>query len=151
MKTMDEIRRLPRTVILAQSDDGFQAMTKLLSSPKNYPALVQGSWGCWWDHVSVSFEKRMPTWDEMAEIKRMYFRPDEVCYQLHPAEQEYVNLHKYCLHIWRPQREAVPVPPTWMVGPLKGQSMDEMMAIADKAYREWEEETLGQETSQHRR
>ena len=26
--------------------------------------------------------------------------------QLHPAEQEYINQHPYCLHLWRPQTDA---------------------------------------------
>ena len=138
MKSMDEIRKLPRTIIEQESMDGFGAMVQLLSTGKNRMATVQGSWGCWWDHISVSFTNRTPTWDEMAEVKKMFFRPDEVCFQIHPAEDDYVNYHPYCLHIWRPQVETFPTPPYWMVGPLKGQSMMDIQRIAAEEYAKWE-------------
>jgi len=57
-----------------------------------------------WEHISVSpkNQKRCPTWDEMAAIKDMFFLPEEECVQFHPKHSEYVNLHEFCLHIWRP-------------------------------------------------
>ena len=120
--------------------DGFQASVMLLSSPKQRPAAVQVSWGCWWDHVSVSFKNRMPTWDEMAEIKRMFFWPHEVVMQLHPNEEEYVNLFPYCLHLWRPWLVEIPTPPSWMVGPRKGESMGDVIRAGEAEIRKWEEE-----------
>ena len=56
------------------------------------------------EHISVSHknEKITPTWDEMAEIKDMFFKPEEECVQIHPKRSEYVNFRKNCLHIWRP-------------------------------------------------
>lgn len=147
MKSMVEIRALPRMIITQESADGFQASVSLLSSPKNKnrPATVLASWGCWWEHVSVSFLTRMPTWDEMAEIKRMFFRPEEVCVEYHPAEDEYVNLFPFCLHIWRPTREVLPFPPSWMVGPRKGESMIDVRRIADAEMDKWEEEVYGKQ------
>jgi hypothetical protein len=59
-----------------------------------------------WDHVSVSLPDRCPYWDEMCRIKRLFFKPEEVVMQLHPAESKYKNVHKFCLHLWRPQTEA---------------------------------------------
>ena len=50
-------------------------------------------------------------------------RPDEICVEYHPAESEYVNNMPYCLHIWRPQREPIPTPPSWMVGTKQGQTL----------------------------
>ena len=144
MKSMDEIRMLPRTQITAETMDGFAATVQLLSSTKSRPARVIGSWSCWWDHVSVSFSNRMPTWDEMAEIKRMFFKPDEVCIEYHPAETEYVNFHNYCLHIWRPQRADIPIPPSWMVGPRKGQSIYDCERIGNAEIRKWEDEIRAQ-------
>lgn len=143
---MDEIRMLPRTLITAERPDGFAANVQLLSSTKSRPARVIGSWGCWWDHISVSFTNRMPTWDEMAEIKRMFFKPDEACFELHPPEEEYVNLHKYCLNIWRPQREHMPLPPSWMVGMRKGETIQDVQRIADHAMQAWEDEVHAQRT-----
>ncbi len=136
---MTEIRMLPRTLITEEAMDGFSANVTLLASTKGRHARVIGSWGCGWDHVSVSFSNRMPTWDEMAEVKRMFFRPDEVCFELHPKEEEYVNLHNYCLHIWRPQGAEIPTPPSWMVGPRKGESLSDIRRMAQAELKKWED------------
>ena len=79
------------------------------------------STGGGWDHVSVSpaeFE-RTPTWEEMHWVKEQFFKPEEAVMQLHPPESDYRNLHPYCLHLWRPQREAIPLPPGIMVAPRR--------------------------------
>ena len=123
MKSIAEIKTTPRLLILREGSDGGWAEAHLASSKKNSPAMVVFSWGGGWDHVSVSFRNRVPTWDEMCEIKRMFFRPDEICVEYHPAESEYVNNMPYCLHIWRPQREPIPTPPSWMVGTKQGQTL----------------------------
>lgn len=123
MKTLAEIKATPRLMILLISEDGGMAKAHLLASKKPRPASVVFSWGGGWDHVSVSFPNRCPTWEEMCEIKQMFFRPDEVCVQYHPAESEYVNTHPYCLHIWRLQKSGMPTPPSWMVGMKKGQTV----------------------------
>lgn len=68
------------------------------------------------DHVSVSLSSRTPTWEEMDYVKRLFFHPEEVCYQLHPAETEHINNHPYCLHIWRSLDDKIPLPPADTVG-----------------------------------
>lgn len=123
MKSLVEPKKTPRLLILREGPDGGWAEAHLASSKKNTPAVVVFSWEGGWDHVSVSFRNRTPTWEEMCEIKKMFFHPEEACVQYHPAESEYVNNHTYCLHIWRSQREAMPVPPSWMVGSKQGQSL----------------------------
>ena len=72
--------------------------------------------GMRWDHVSVSHSDRCPTWEEMDFVKRLFFLPDEVCFQLHVAESENISNHPYCLHIWRPLEASIPLPPAIMVG-----------------------------------
>lgn len=64
-----------------------------------------------WDHVSVSLDKRCPSWNEMAFIKRRFFRDDETAMQLHVPVDDHINVHPYCLHMWRPHRVAIPLPP----------------------------------------
>ena len=64
-----------------------------------------------WDHISVSLPNRCPNWPEMEFVKRKFFKPDEVAYQLHVAESEHISLHPNCLHIWRPQKKRIPLPP----------------------------------------
>lgn len=70
-----------------------------------------------WDHVSVSLPglNRCPTWEEMHYIKKLFFEDSEVVMQLHPAETSYVNMHPFCLHLWRPHKLTVPLPPVGMV------------------------------------
>jgi hypothetical protein len=36
--------------------------------------------------------------------------------QLHVAVKEHINCHPYCLHIWRPHDQVIPLPPSIMVG-----------------------------------
>lgn len=76
---------------------------------------VIASWNGGWDHVSVSRPNRCPTWNEMDEVKRLFFRPEEVVMQLHPAEADYINRHPFTLHLWRPHDQAIPQPPKWMI------------------------------------
>jgi hypothetical protein len=70
-----------------------------------------------WEHVSVSTEKRTPSWTEMCFVKDHFWREDEVVMQLHPAKADYVNHHPYCLHMWRPLDADIPLPPSNFVGP----------------------------------
>jgi len=77
---------------------------------------IIASKGAGWDHVSVSLETRCPTWDEMELVKRLFFNENEAVFQIHPPVKDYINRMPYCLHLWRPQREAIPLPPTWMIG-----------------------------------
>lgn len=70
-----------------------------------------------WDHVSVSLKNRCPTWDEMKFVKEMFFRDDEAAIQIYPPKALYRNCHPYCLHWWRPQNVALPMPDPYMVAP----------------------------------
>jgi len=70
-----------------------------------------------WDHVSVSRPTRCPNWPEMEQVKRMFFRDDEVAMQLHVPVADHINHHPYCLHLWRPHWDSIPRPPASMVGP----------------------------------
>ena len=68
-----------------------------------------------WDHVSISLPHRCPTWDEMEFVKRLFFKPDEVAMQLHVPALDHVNIHPYCLHLWRPQCGTIPLPPKSLI------------------------------------
>ena len=91
-----------------------------------YSYFVVCSDGEGWDHVSVSLRgiknnkkvhiERCPTWDEMCYIKSLFFNEDEVAIQFHPAASEYVNVHLYCLHLWRPNEVELPIPQRSMIG-----------------------------------
>jgi hypothetical protein len=70
-----------------------------------------------WEHVSVSTPRRCPTWEEMVFIKDLFWRDDEIVFQLHPAKKDYVNCHPHTLHLWRHREQAPPMPPMEAVGP----------------------------------
>lgn len=69
-----------------------------------------------WEHVSVSLPDRCPSWDEMAYIKSLFWEETDCVMQLHPPRSEYVNNHRFCLHLWRPVLSAIPMPPSILVG-----------------------------------
>src|SRR3954469_13784025 len=70
-----------------------------------------------WEHVSVSLRKRTPNWFEMDFIKDIFWLETETVLQFHVPKSEHINCHPNCLHLWRPVKFAVPLPPPGMVGP----------------------------------
>lgn len=82
----------------------------------------QVSDGGGWEHVSVTLSAkrkkvdRCCTWEEMCYLKDLFWGEDVVVLQFHPAKQDYVNMHKTCLHLWRPTTQYIPVPDPLMVG-----------------------------------
>jgi hypothetical protein len=71
-----------------------------------------------WEHVSISIlpEQRCPTWEEMCYIKSLFWGDEDAVMQLHPAKKDWVNYAPYCLHLWRPIGQGIPLPPATMVG-----------------------------------
>ena len=63
-----------------------------------------------WEHVSVSLPDRCPTWAEMCRIKELFWDDEDCVVQFHPPKRDYVNLHPYCLHLWRPIGATIPLP-----------------------------------------
>lgn len=82
-------------------------------------AHVVASDGLGWEHVSISLEELLPNWDEMCEVKAIFWDDEDCVVQYHPPKSEHVNLHPYCLHLWRPTAERMPIPPRIMVGPKR--------------------------------
>lgn len=54
-----------------------------------------------WEHVSVSTPSRCPTWYDMCFIKDLFWDDEDLVIQYHPAKADYVNIHPFCLHLWR--------------------------------------------------
>lgn len=68
-----------------------------------------------WDHVSVSTANRCPNWTEMCFVKDLFWEPEETVMQLHPPRSKWVNNHSYCLHLWKPTLQGIPLPPSFAV------------------------------------
>lgn len=73
-----------------------------------------------WEHVSGRVDthkgQRCPTWAEMCWIKDWFWEAEECVIQFHPAASEYVNMHPYVLHLWKPLNAVIPIPPKEAVG-----------------------------------
>ena len=121
MKDIKEIKQTAGLIIKKEKTNGFGG-TYCIFEYKNGKAKLKQqlhfifSWGCGFEHLSVSTSTRTPTWDEMCIMKDIFWRDDEECMQLHPKKENYIDNMKYCLHIWRPINQAIPMPPNIMVG-----------------------------------
>lgn len=72
-----------------------------------------------WEHVSVRIQndntQRTPTWAEMCKIKNMFWDEEDCVVQYHPPKSDYVDVHPFVLHLWRPIGVEMPRPPKELV------------------------------------
>ena len=113
MKTREEILRIGGLVVDKEDHVGggcgrFYGLDP--RKPTRYAFVVWSIEGGW-DHVSVSYKDRCPTWDEMCRVKDAFFDEDECCVEYHPKKEDYVNVMPTCLHIWKPTTVELPTPP----------------------------------------
>lgn len=104
-----EMYRVTSGPLATSATDGNNGAFIVRHHSQTFQVIASNGGG--WDHVSVSRRDRCPTWTEMDYIKRMFWGPDDVVIQIHPADKDYINNHEYCLHLWRPQFEDIPIPP----------------------------------------
>ncbi len=110
MKSLDEIKKSPCLQIIETGINGGMGYLYLRGT-KSKPATVVFSWGMGWEHVSVSYPNRCPSWDEMCRVKDIFWYESECAVQYHPPKKDYVNFHPYCLHLWRKTGENFELPP----------------------------------------
>lgn len=113
MKSFEDIKKNPKLEILKTGIDGGAG---ILHMPGLRHCTVIWSFGDGWEHVSVCPRNRLPEWDEMCQIKDMFWNEDECVVQYHPPKSEYVNNMSNCLHLWKPIGKEIPMPPSIMVG-----------------------------------
>ena len=114
MRDLEDIKKNSYLKIKKEGQDGFGGTFYDKKSRCNLNFIM--SWGAGFEHCSVSMPTRCPSWEQMCVMKELFWKDDEVCMELHPAKDNYVNNHPYCLHIWRPINQEIPIPPTIMVG-----------------------------------
>lgn len=83
---------------------------------RSQEVFIIASQGLGWEHVSVSRRDRCPTWEEMCQVKDIFWEPEDRVVQYHPPHSEYVNNHPNCLHLWRPIGVEMPHPDPFLVG-----------------------------------
>ena len=144
MKEIEEIKKTAGVYIKGEGKDGFGG-TVFPVIYKNGKAKIDNSlgqalhfifsWGAGFEHLSVSTPIKTPTWEQMCKMKDIFWKDDEVCMQLHPKKEEYVNNMKYCLHIWRPIDKEIPTPPSILVGIREGkeeQDLENLIKMANE-------------------
>lgn len=53
-----------------------------------------------WHHVSASRANRLPSWEDMCEVKELFVGLERKGIQIFPPRSEYCNGHPFCLHLW---------------------------------------------------
>ncbi len=53
-----------------------------------------------WLHVSLSRRSRLPSWDDLKNVKDVFVGRDRTALQVLPPQARYVNIHPHCLHLW---------------------------------------------------
>ena len=117
MKSLEEIKKIINLKIVAiDESDGFAAIWTDPLDMRRYSIIV--SWGGGWEHLSINPLKndKTPSWDFMCRIKDMFWNENETCVEYHPSKEHYVNNMPHCLHIWKPTKAELPVPPDIFVG-----------------------------------
>ena len=51
-------------------------------------------------HMSISHNSRYPTWDEIKQARYALLPRDRGFAMLLPPQDEYVNVHPNCFHLW---------------------------------------------------
>ena len=120
MKNLDNISNFRRIDLYGDGFLGDEANGAFIIDRYNTGEfyLVIASNGQGWDHVSVTTHKKnggsvkkCPSYQEMMMIKEKLFSEEDVVFQLHPREEDYINTHPYCLHLWKPNNCNMVVPP----------------------------------------
>ncbi len=114
MKTLEEIKKISKLQIEKVGIDSFCGWI-YLNGLKAKPLSIIGSWCMGWEHVSVAYANKLPSWDEMCKIKSLFWNDNECVVQYHPPKSEYVNNHPYCLHLWKQIGKEFPIPPKCFV------------------------------------
>ncbi len=140
MRYIEAIQRKSGLVIKKEGQDGLAGTVFPIEYKNGKVKIKQNidealhfifSRGLEWEHLSVSTPVKTPTWEQMCKMKEIFWRDDEVCMELHPKKEEYVNMHPYCLHIWKPIGVEIPIPPSILVGIRRGKEQEDMQKIKE--------------------
>ena len=129
MKKLEEIRKTPNLFIDAEAEnDGMGGRYYDKQTGKFLHFIFSYQMG--WEHLSVSMPTRCPSWEQMCVMKDIFWNKDECCVEYHPREEDYVNNHPYCLHIWKPTDVDIPTPPTLLIGFRNEEEKEIVLQIA---------------------
>lgn len=61
-----------------------------------------------WLHISVSRKSRIPSYEEMARVKRDFIGDDKKAVFVLPEKKNHVNIHENCLHLFYSAENPLP-------------------------------------------
>lgn len=61
-----------------------------------------------WLHVSLSRKSRIPSYDDLQLVKREFIGNDKKAIMVFPEQENYVNIHPNCLHLWYSAENPIP-------------------------------------------
>ena len=67
--------------------------------------------GRWWLHVSLSRAQHIPSYEDLADVKRTFVTDRYQAVQVFPRRERHINIHPYCLHLWaclEPEGDGLP-------------------------------------------
>jgi len=53
-----------------------------------------------WLHVSMSFEAKLPTYQDMKIVKSVFIGEDRTAFQIFPPIDQHINMHENTLHLF---------------------------------------------------
>ncbi len=120
MFKVPEDYRVRDGVMASSKTDGANGCFIIPSKIPGRTLQVIASDGMGWEHVSVlgcrGKKTFIPTWDEMCQIKSLFWDDDDTVVQYHPCKEHSINNHPHVLHIWRKIGVEYELPPSVMVG-----------------------------------
>lgn len=137
MRNLEEIlnnKKIKNIYRKCVNNKSLQIKSTIYSESDNDDVLAKFTRALNWEHLSISFKNKLPSWNCMQEMKEIFWEDEEVCFQLHPAKSEYINNHEYCLHIWKPLNVDIPLPPTILVGFRNGKEKEDLEQLKKIQY-----------------
>ena len=64
--------------------------------------------GTEWLHVSFSRKSRIPDYKDIQLVRKDFIETDKKSIMVFPDEEHYVNIAKYCLHLWYSAENTIP-------------------------------------------
>jgi len=89
----------PGWELLTASEDGAMYRNLKKGIQAIYSSAIEKD-GRWWMHVSVSKRSGMPTYADLAYIKKHFIGDELKAIQVFAPMTEHVNIHPRCLHLW---------------------------------------------------
>jgi hypothetical protein len=100
MRSHEEIKNNKALGLTTCLINAYQGYITLASGKKGTVMAGRNEDG--WEHVSIClYREKKPTWEDMCEVKDIFWDDEEQVVQIHPRKSQYVNITE-AFHLWRP-------------------------------------------------